>query len=82
MTLKEGRHLLVYNHSEVGRSPLNVAISPDGKAWTTALTLEEEPKAEFSHPACIQTSDGLVHVTYTWKRQRIRHVVLRIEATR
>ena len=24
----------------------------------------------------IQARDGLVHVTYTWKRQRIRHVVV------
>jgi predicted neuraminidase len=23
-----------------------------------------------------QASDGRVHVTYTWKRQRIKHVVL------
>jgi predicted neuraminidase len=23
----------------------------------------------------IQAADGLVHVTYTWRRQRIRHVV-------
>jgi len=24
----------------------------------------------------IQASDGLVHITYTWKRQRIKHVVV------
>jgi predicted neuraminidase len=24
----------------------------------------------------IQTADGLVHVTYTWKRERIKHVVI------
>jgi alpha-L-rhamnosidase len=24
----------------------------------------------------IQTADGLVHVTYTWKRQRVKHVVI------
>jgi alpha-L-rhamnosidase len=24
----------------------------------------------------IQAADGLVHVTYTWKRQRVKHVVL------
>ncbi len=82
-TLQNGRHLLVYNHagnnagSNRGyRSPLNLAISSDGKAWGAALILEDEPKNEFSYPAIIQSSDGLVHITYTWKRQRIKHVVI------
>jgi len=39
------------------------------------LTLENEP-GEYSYPAIIQTSDGRVHATYTWKRQRIRHAVI------
>jgi predicted neuraminidase len=76
VTLKDGRHLLVYNHTERGRSPLNVAVSKDGKTWQAALTLEDEPKAEFSYPAIIQTNDGLVHITYTWKRLRVKHVVV------
>lgn len=72
--LNDRRALLVYNHSK-GRSPLNVAVSADGKIWQAALTLESQP-GEYSYPAVIQTSDGLVHITYTWKRQRIRHVVV------
>jgi predicted neuraminidase len=72
--LKDGRALLVYNHSK-GRSPLNVAVSADGRTWQAALKLETQP-GEYSYPAVIQTSDGLVHITYTWKRQRIRHVVV------
>ena len=40
-----------------------------------ALVLERDP-GEYSYPAIIQTADGLVHVTYTWKRQRIKHVVM------
>jgi predicted neuraminidase len=78
VTLADGRHLLVYNHN-IGardRSPLNVAVSEDGAAWQAALVLEDQPGSEFSYPAVIQTADGLVHVTYTWKRERIKHAVL------
>ncbi len=82
VSLNDSRHLLVYNHvsvqpgTEGARSPLNVAISNDGVAWKSALKLEDTPKAEFSYPAIIQTRDGLVHITYTWNRKRIRHVVV------
>jgi predicted neuraminidase len=76
VTLKDGRQLLVYNHTARGRSPLNVALSADGQQWQAALVLEDEPGKEFSYPAVIQTRDGLVHITYTWKRQRIKHAVV------
>jgi predicted neuraminidase len=82
VTLKDGRHVLVYNHvpSVLGkwggpRSPLNVAVSADGKTWQAAAVLESEP-GEFSYPTVIQAADGSVHVTYTWNRKRIKHVVL------
>lgn len=74
VTLKDGRHLIVYNHTPKGRSPLNVAVSRDGAEWKPTLILESET-GEYSYPAIIQTADGLVHITYTWKRQRVRHVV-------
>ena len=58
------RHVLVYNHTPKGRSPLNVAVSTDGVQWQAALVLENTP-GEFSYPAVIQTRDGLLHFTYT-----------------
>jgi alpha-L-rhamnosidase len=80
VTLQEGRQLLVYNHNpnNKGRSPLNVAVSRDGKEWLAALVIEDEPRAPngFAYPAVIQTSDGLVHITYTWQREKIKHVVV------
>jgi predicted neuraminidase len=75
VTLSDGRQLLVYNHTEQGRSPLNVAVSNDGVAWHPVLVLENEP-GEYSYPAVIQSADGRVHITYTWRREKIRHVVL------
>lgn len=74
--LQGGHMLLVYNHSSVDRSRLNVAVSLDGQIWMAAMELENEPGSEFSYPAVIQAKDNLVHVTYTWKRQRIKHVVI------
>ncbi len=88
VTLSDGRQLLVYNfraHAGGGpadpgwgaRWPLNVSLSRDGVRWDMVLTLENEPSREgYAYPAVIQASDGLVHVTYTWNRKRIKHVVL------
>jgi predicted neuraminidase len=81
VTLVTGQHVLVYNHtvrsgpSPRGRERLGVALSLDGERWLPVLTLEEQ-KGEYSYPAIIQSSDGMLHVLYTWNRQKIRHVVL------
>jgi len=82
VTLEDGRHLLVYNHTNRnkgtprGREMINVAVSDNGIDWKPALTLDREARAEFSYPAVIQTADGNVHITYTWKREKVRHFVL------
>ena len=81
VSLADGRQLIVYNHTiksgpfPSGRTMLNVALSKDGKRWQPVLTIERE-RGEFSYPAVIQASDGKVHITYTWKRETIKHVVL------
>ena len=82
VTLADGRQLMIYNHLGSGatgwgrRGLLNLAMSEDGITWHKVAVLEQEEKAEFSYPAIIQTEDGLVHMSYTWKRQRIKHVVV------
>lgn len=80
VTLADGRQLIVYNHTTrrgkpSGREMINVAISTDGTVWKAALVLERE-RGEFSYPAVIQSSDGLVHATYTYKRRSVKHVVI------
>jgi predicted neuraminidase len=73
--LKDGRFLLIYNPIATGRAKLDIAMSPDGKAWKRAVVLEDS-SGEYSYPAIIQARDGLVHATYTWRRERIKHVVI------
>ncbi|MGF1641172.1 MAG: exo-alpha-sialidase [Rhodospirillales bacterium] len=77
VSLADGRVLLVYNHAGARwrRTPLNLALSADGRRWRAVGVLEDGP-GEYSYPAVIQAADGLVHVTYTWNRRRIRHVTL------
>jgi len=57
---------------------LNVAVSNDGENWFAALALENDLNVPngFAYAAVIHTSDGLVHITYTWERKRIKHVVI------
>jgi len=77
VTLNDGRHIVVYNHLKSGRNSLNVAISDDGINWKAAALLENDQKGtEFSYPAVIQTNDNMVHITYTWNRKQIKHVVI------
>ncbi len=91
LTLKDGRQLVVYNHSghrpdEPGKGdrwPLDVAISSDGLSWRRVVTLEKDPlPSGYAYPAVIQTADGLVHITYTWGRKKIKHVVLKPSSLR
>lgn len=72
----DGTVALVYNHSRTARSPLNIAFShDDGITWGAPNVLEDAP-GEYSYPAIIQSAGGKLHITYTWKRRRIKHVVL------
>ncbi|MDR0419347.1 MAG: family 78 glycoside hydrolase catalytic domain, partial [Prevotellaceae bacterium] len=82
ISLSDGKQLLAYNHvlppdgeHKGDRTPLNVAVSKDGINWNAALVLDDG-EGQYSYPSVIQTSDGMVHFIYTWKRERIKHVVV------
>lgn len=80
--LRDGRICLAYNHTSKGRSPLNVALSEDNaENWSEPFTLEMRA-GEYSYPAIIQGSDGAIHITYTWNRKQIKHVVLNLDPVR
>ncbi|MEW6203087.1 MAG: sialidase family protein [bacterium] len=73
--LRNGHLVLAFNDSQVARTPLTVALSLDeGKTWSHKRNLEDA-YGEFSYPSIIQTEDGLIHVTYTYKRTHIKHAV-------
>ena len=82
VTLKNGWQMLVHNpltrgkQWSNGRQKLVVSVSKDGKTWNEVHVLEDKARGEFSYPAIVQAADGKVHITYTWDRQNIRHVVL------
>ena len=80
VTLRDGRHVLIYNNfaslpgTKKGvRTPLSIAVSDDGTHWHHALTLEDSPISQYSYPSIIQGKDGKLHCVYTWRRQRISY---------
>ncbi len=75
LRLRDGRCLLIFNDSLKERDNLRLAVSSDeGRTWTRIATLDQEPGAGVSYPYAIQTKDGQIHVVYTWKRMRIKHL--------
>ena len=77
LRLRSGRLVLATN-PHPGRSLLQLFFSDDnGKTWRPARIIENDPDAaaEYSYPALLQTSDGRIHLTYTFRRQTIAHAV-------
>jgi predicted neuraminidase len=77
--LKDGRVVMIYNHTAKGRTPLNLAVSRDGDKWSEPIALETEP-GEYSYPAIIQAADGSLHATWTWRRKKVKHAVIPLSA--
>lgn len=79
LRLRDGRVLIIYNHSDNDRTPLNMAISRDGENFQMFRTLENDP-GEYSYPALIQGERGDLHITYTWNRRRIKYLKIPLSA--
>lgn len=74
--LRNGHLVLIFNDSATARTPLSIARSLDeGRTWEPPLALESNP-GEYSYPCVIQTADGKIHVSYTFRRYTIKHVEL------
>lgn len=85
VTLQDGRHALIYNAIETPkgakkglRTPLNIAVSKDGIRWDMKLILEDSPISQYSYPSIIQGKDGRIHAVYTWRRQRVKYVEVKL----
>ena len=87
VTLRDGRHALIYNDFETlpgtkkgPRTPLSIAISSDdGHTWRHLCTLETSPVGQYSYPAIIEGSDGTLHCTYTWQRKRVAYKQVKLD---
>ncbi len=71
--LKDGRVVMIFNNTTVGRTPLNLAVSTDGEHFRVFATLEDTV-GQYSYPALIQGPDGNLEMTYTWQRKTIKYV--------
>ncbi|MDZ7698349.1 MAG: sialidase family protein [Deltaproteobacteria bacterium] len=76
LLLSHGRILMAFNDTPSGRGNLRLALSDDqGMTWRRIATIENHPGEEFSYPYMISTKNGWIHLVYTWRRKRIKHVV-------
>ncbi len=78
----KSEYVMVYNPLRSGkdwwegRNQLVLGHSTNGHNWSEILSLEDHEKGEFSYPAIIKTTDGKIHITYTFNRKHIKHIVV------
>ncbi len=73
--LKDGRIVMIYNDTTIGRTPLNLAVSRDGEHFRMFAVLEDTV-GQYSYPAIVEAADGGLEMTYTWQRKTIKYVHL------
>lgn len=73
LTLHNGHHLLIYNHSKGSRTPLSLALSMDGsRTWKAGLDIGTGNR-DFAYPYAIQTRDQRIHLIYTTNGRKEIH---------
>jgi predicted neuraminidase len=79
--LKDGRVVLIYNHLtrkawSGSRKEIHLNLSTDGgETWGEPFMIEGKGE-EYSYPAIIEAADGMIHMTYTWNRVKVRHLTV------
>ncbi len=69
-----GETLLVFNNSAERRNPISLALSTDGRNFVTLWDFDRRKDSGFSYPAFLRAADGSYHVTYSYRRETIRHI--------
>jgi predicted neuraminidase len=73
--LPDGRLLVTFNDATWGRSSLSLALSNDeGRSWKRIAIFENDNEKSFSYPYMMQSSDGIIHVTYSWDGRKVKEV--------
>lgn len=66
----------VVNNSFKDRYSLSLVLSKDnGKSWKVLKVLENCIGKEYSYPSISKSLSGIYHITYTYERRRIKHIV-------
>jgi predicted neuraminidase len=78
--LAKNELLLAFNNAESGRDDLSLAyLDAGGEGWRVFHRLEPDDastgaREEYSYPYLLQAQSGDIHLLYTWRRTRIKHV--------
>ncbi|WP_138480815.1 sialidase family protein [Dyadobacter bucti] len=83
LVLKDGKWAFFGNDIDDGRYQLSLRISDDeGKTWKWKTFIENDlsKKGGYSYPSLIQTTDGMLHITYSHhpekSKKSIKYVVV------
>lgn len=85
IALQDGHWFMVCNDTEDGRHLLTAFLSDDeGHTWKWSRPLEssKDRSESYAYPSVIQSQDGLLHMTYSYKGQNgatIRHRTINTE---
>lgn len=78
LRLEDGRWLMVRNDLDEGRYRLGLFLSVDeGRQWHKVVNIEEDTQQEasFSYPCLIQSADGDIHMTYSYKHRNKQETI-------
>jgi len=73
IVLKNGDWVMIYNDTEKNRNSWAVSLSKDeGKTWkwTRHIGISPDKSESYSYPSMIQTKDGMIHVSYSYRNQK------------